>query len=200
MRWAYPPTKDGKPSGAFCWYCSKTLECHPSYVKQGWSLTQAASELKDEAEAAKWRDNKAKIIDIASQHGGKVTCTLLDQAFHVTKKASRDTRRGTAMSVAKYRKVTGKGPEGKKVYQKTNRDGRLVDYIKVYDNNDSDTCAFSEESAGEIEGRRMVDDGEFKLVEHQYEQSLKSSTNIVLGPAVASQAKGEKVGIPEAGR
>ena len=193
-RWAYPPTKDGMPSGSFCFYCNKTLECHPDYVKLGWSLTQAASELKDEGLAAKWQKNRSRIVDIAAQNGGKVTGTLMDQVFHVTKKASRDTRRGTAMSVTKYRKVTGKGVEGMKVYQKTKRDGREVDYVKVFDNSDSDEWAFSEESAEEIEGRRMVDDGQFKLVENQYEQSLKSSTNIVLGLPVASKSRLSKSG------
>ena len=110
---------------AEAWFCVKTVEVHPEYAARSMSLTIFREHVKIQADKDAFRPRRSSLIEIAVKNLGRVTLTLMDAVYSITKKASRDTRRGRAMTVARYFEKTQKMPAKDEIKTKV-RNGKVV--------------------------------------------------------------------------
>jgi hypothetical protein len=154
----------------------KTLECHPTYMKLGWSISQLKDKIVDSSEKSKLKMSKEEIINIAVETKGKVTPTVVDDVYEIEITAKRETRRGRCKTVAKYFRDTGRKPDASEVNEKVCKlIGKLIQYVKIYDG-DEEEWDFSEEEGYEIQRRKQLHHGESEEAARDlYQQACKGT-------------------------
>ena len=181
IKWAYP-MKDNKPQGNHDWFCWKTVEVRYTNMNCN-EVRKLLTESEHEQE--RFKSRRMQIVRICIDLGGHTSTDNLrrhEDVVVLTTAGIHHIKRGRCMSVAKYTRVTGHAPKPSQIQTKRSRStNMLVQYVKVYKDEDSDEWSFEEDEAQVVQRSTTLDDGRFVLDKDQLQDTYGHATAAILG-------------------
>lgn len=159
--------KDGaQASGSYCYYCFKTIEITTEYANANMTLTKMVNLVVDLALKAKLLAYRQRTIAVGIEHAGAITHIAAESIFKRRKESSKEASRGKCKSVGLFFKQMDKEPSDCKVQVHTKLwNGKRVDYVKIYKEDDDECWDFIGEYAEKLEHNTVLDDGNWALEE-----------------------------------
>jgi len=192
QRWAYPDV-DGRKQGGVDFYCDMTAKaCYPTSEE----VKDMKNKLVDPDAFSKFRDDLAEVVNICAEKQGEgVSVVKLRQSLAASsvEKQQRTSfahkNHGKCLSVERFKAVFKKAPEEKDIKQRKRADGKVVDYVKVYDNDRDDEWSFSEAEEDAVLKKNTIDDGLILVHPGQLDDKYQQAAGTLMGDTAQSSGR-----------
>ena len=122
---------------------------------------------------------------------GKLTATSLRSTDSLVMKNTSSVHhqhKGKCLSVNRYKKSTGKMPKPHEIITKKTRAGKVKEFVKIYDHDDSSEWSFIKSEAEQVEKEHVLDDGGLVLDADQLGDHYDHASAVIQDAPSSSKA------------
>ena len=193
LRGGHTQTSTAEYKDGVDFYCAMTTKaCSPT--SEG--VKDMKNKLVDPDAFSKFRDDLAEVVNICAEKQGEgVSVVKLRQSLAASsvEKQQRTSfahkNHGKCLSVERFKAVFKKAPEEKDIKQRKRADGKVVDYVKVYDHDRDDEWSFSEAEEDAVLKKNTIDDGLILVHPGQLDDKYQQAAGTLMGDTAQSSGR-----------